>query len=344
MKRICLLLCLALLCFAATAHAKSQSLTLMTHDSFNISKEVLADFEKKNDVTIRILKAGDAGEALTQAILSKNNPMADVFYGIDNTFLSRALDQNIFEPYDSPELKNVFSGLKLDARNRLLPVDFGDVCLNYDKKWFAEKGMTPPADLKELIDPIYSGLTVVENPATSSPGLAFMLATIGAFGEEGWLDWWAQLRDNKVAITDGWKEAYWGKFTAASKGDRPIVVSYASSPPVEVLFAETKLDEAPTAAITAPKTCFRQIEFIGILKGTKNRKLAEIFIDFLLSKTFQEDIPLKMFVYPANKNAKLPRIFTEHSTITNDPATVPASDINNNRERWIQEWTETMIR
>jgi thiamine transport system substrate-binding protein len=319
-------------------------ISLMSHDSFNVSEEVIAEFEAANNVSVELLPSGDAGAALNQAILSKNNPLADVFFGVDNTFLSRALKADIFEPYASPLLANVPDDLELDAEHRLLPVDYGDVCLNYDKAWFAERGIEPPANLESLKDPAYKGLTVVENPATSSPGLAFLLATVGHFGEDSYLDYWQSLRENDVLVVDGWEEAYYGQFTAASDGDRPIVVSYASSPPAEVYFAERPLEEAPTGSVLADGACFRQIEFIGILRGTKQSVLAEKLIDFMLSKRFQEDIPLQMFVFPANQTAALPEVFVKFAETPEKPALVSPEAIEANREAWIEAWTETVLR
>ncbi|MBU2512903.1 thiamine ABC transporter substrate-binding protein [bacterium] len=332
------------LLFTGNCFAGDDEITLMTHDSFNISKEVVAQFEEEYDVTLRFLKAGDAGIVLNQAILSKNNPMADVLFGIDNTRLSRALEEDIFEPYRSPLLDEIQDNLKLDASHRLLPVDYGDVCLNYDKKWFADKNLAPPNTLEDLIKPAYDGLTVVENPATSSPGLAFLFATIGRFGEDNYLIYWKKLRDSRLLVVNGWEEAYWGHFSAASKGDRPIVVSYASSPPVEVLYAKTKLKEAPTAAVVSDQSCFRQIEFVGILKGTKNRKLARQLVDFMLSRTFQEDIPLQMFVFPGNRDAVLPEVFVKHAKMAKRPVMLSSEKITQNREKWIEDWTETVLR
>jgi thiamine transport system substrate-binding protein len=317
---------------------------MMSHDSFSVSEEVISEFETANNLRVEFLPSGDAGSALNQAILSKNNPLADVFFGVDSTFMSRALEAGIFEPYASPKLADVPDELELDPQDRLLPVDYGDVCLNYDKAWFSEQGIDPPADLNALTDSTYKGLTVVENPATSSPGLAFLLATVGHFGEEGYLDYWQALRDNEVLVVDGWEEAYWGQFSAASDGDRPIVVSYASSPPAEVYFAEEPPDEAPTDVVLADGACFRQIEFIGILKGTEQRESAEKLIDFMLSKRFQEDIPLQMFVFPANQTAALPDVFVEHAEIPDKPALVSPEDIGTNREAWIEAWTETVLR
>jgi thiamine transport system substrate-binding protein len=240
-----------------------------------------------------------------------------------------------------PELRD---DLKLDPSNRLLPVDFGDVCLNYDKKWFAEKKLEPPKGLGDLIRPEYKGLTVVENPATSSPGLAFLLATVGKFGPDGYLDYWKKLKGNDVLVVNGWKEAYYGHFTAASKGERPIVVSYGSSPPAEVHFAQTPLTEAPTAAVVSPLSAFRQIEFVGLLAGAKNPEMGKKLIDAMLSVVFQEDVPLNMFVFPANKNARLPEVFTKHTRVADEPVVVAPEAIEANREKWIQGFTETVLR
>lgn len=325
------------------AHA-SQTITLMTHDSFNVNKEVMSEFEEANNVSVRFLKSGDAGAALVQAILSKNNPMADLFFGVDNTFLSRAISAGIFESYDSPMLAVIPDELKLDSENRLLPVDYGDVCLNYDKAWFKEKGIAPPADLADLVKPEYKGLTVVQNPATSSPGLAFLLATIGRFGEKGYLEYWRGLRENDVLVAQGWSDAYFGHFTAASKGDRPVVVSYATSPPAAVYYAENPPEEAPTVAMVSDDNAFRQIEFVGILKGSKNIETAKQLVDFMLSKSFQEDIPLQMFVYPANSKAELPEVFVKHSTIAENPVKIEPAAIEANREKWLEEWTNVVLR
>jgi thiamine transport system substrate-binding protein len=320
------------------------TITVMTHDSFNASQSVIEAFESEHGVHVRFLKAGDAGAALNQAILSRRNPLADVFFGVDNTFLGRALKADIFEAYAAPLLAMIPDELKIDPQHRLLPVDFGDVCLNYDKQWFAARSLQPPTDLPDLLLPAYRELTVVQNPATSSPGLAFLLTTIGRFGEVGYLDFWRRLRANGVLVTNGWQEAYWGAFTAASKGNRPIVVSYASSPPVEVLYAEQPLTEAPTAAVTAGGTCYRQVEFIGILKGTPRLALAKNLIDFMLDRPFQEDIPLQMFVFPSNREAQLPDLFVRHTQVATQPVMLSPDVIDTHRETWIEQWTRTVLR
>jgi len=348
--RLILLLAAAVVvtaCGRSPADSGSRTITLMTHDSFDMSEEVIATFEAAHNATLVLLPAGDAGAALNQAILAAENPLADVFFGVDNSFMGRALAAGIFEPYDSPQLANLRPELRLDDSNRLLPVDYGDVCLNVDLGWFAARGMTPPQSLADLTDPAYHGLTVALNPATSSPGLAFLLATIAAFGESGaytYRDYWADLRANDLLITDGWSAAYWGHFSAASDGDRPIVVSYASSPAAEVVFADPPIDAPPTAAVTTAGSCYRQVEFVGILRGTENRELAEKLVDFMLDLPFQNEIPLHMFVFPAHSRASLPDVFARWAAIPAEPALLEAARVDANREAWIQAWTEVVLR
>lgn len=327
--------------------SKPDELVIMSHDSFAISEEVLAEFEKTNNVRIVLLPAGDAGAALNQAILSKQDPLADLFFGLDNTFMSRALAEGIFEEYESPLLAEVPEGLILDQTYHLTPVDYGDVCLNYDRLWFEERAIELPDSLLDLTLPEYKNLLVVENPATSSPGLAFLLATIVEFGTDGnytYLDYWAALRENGVMVVDGWEAAYYGYFSAVSDGSRPLVVSYASSPTAEIVFANPPIDEPPSGSITEPGTCFRQVEFVGISKGTSQRQNAEKFIDFMIGKVFQEDIPLNMFVFPVNQNAILPKVFIDWASVPEELGTIDPDIIDAKREEWIQSWTEVVLR
>ncbi len=339
---------------AACSSGGSDTVTLLTHDSFAISEATLEQFTAETGLTVEILRAGDAGRMLSQAILTKDNPLADVIFGVDNAFLSRALEAGITRPYEPSRLGQVIPAYRLDASNSFTPIDFGDVCLNYDKAALAELGVDPPetftallpvgqaADaVKELADSL-----VVEDPATSSPGLAFLLATIVVFGEGesgmSWQDYWRGLRDNGVLVVSGWEQAYYGNFSAASDGDRPLVVSYASSPVAEVIFASEPPTEAPTGIVEA--SCFRQVEFAGILAGSDSGSAAEKLIDIMLSKEFQEDIPLNMFVFPVVSDAAVPIEFQQHTVVVEDPLRLPPELIEENRDRWIQEWTEIVLR
>jgi thiamine transport system substrate-binding protein len=323
--------------------AEPAILKVMSHDSFNLSESVLDAFQSANNVTVQFVKAGDTGAALNKAILSKDVPLADVFYGVDNTFLSRALEEGIFASYDSPLLAAIPDQFELDPQHYALPVDYGDVCLNYDKGYFAEKKLPPPQNLQDLLEPEYKSLLVVENPATSSPGLAFLLVTLSNFGEEGYLEYWRGLVANDVLVVEGWDTAYNTEFSRWG-GTRPIVVSYGSSPPFEVIYAEAPMEEPPTAAVVSDGACFRQIEFVGILRGTQQRALAEKWVDFMLSTTFQEDMPLQMYVFPVNQNASLDETFVKFLALPQKPASLAPAEIAANREKWLREWTEAVLR
>lgn len=329
-----------------TGENYANTLTIMSHDSFNLSTDVIAEFEKANNVKLQFLKAGDTGSALNRALLTKANPLADVFFGVDNTFLSRALSADAFEPYAPQGLDQIPADLKLDSQNRLIPIDYGFVNLNYDKASDLFKDINAEQlRLEDLTKPEFKDKVVVENPATSSPGLAFMLATIDYFGQDKWLDWWRQMKENGLVVVDGWETAYYTNFSGSSgKGPQPIVVSYATSPAAEVAFSEGQLAEPPTGNILPPKSAFRQIEFAGILKGTKNRALAEKWMDYMLSKRVQDDIMPQMVVYPVLPTATIPDVYQKFAPVPQAPATLDPETIAQNRDTWLREWTQTVLR
>ena len=342
MKRILLISLL----FLATSCASPSpaTLTIMTHDSFAMSKTVVESFEDANNVKLVFLPGGDAGSMLNKAILTKDAPLADVMFGVDNTFLSRALDADIFESYESPGLQIIPAEFKLDSSYRALPVDYGDVCINYDKKYFEEHNLPVPQSLDDLTKSEYKNLLVVENPATSSTGLAFLLATVAHY-DDSFTEYWRTLKDNGVVVVDGWETAYYTNFSGSSgRGPQPMVVSYRTSPAAEVIFADPPVDDAPTASIDSAGSCFRQIEFASILKGTQNRALAEKFIDFMLSEQFQEDVPLQMFVFPVNPNAALPIEFNQYVRVRIEPASLDPDLIAANRDEWIRAWTDVVLK
>jgi len=316
---------------------------LLTHDSFAISKQVKAAFEEESGLTLRILQGGDANEMLNRALLTAGDPQADVIFGIDDSVLSRALAGDLLDEYASDELEQVDPEYD-EADDHVTPIDHGEVCLNVDRAWFAGRGVPPPSTLESLTEPRYRNLLVVENPATSSPGLAFLLATVDRFGEDGWEAYWRALRANGVLAVDGWEEAYTQQFSGAagSPGKRPIVVSYATSPAAEVIFSSKPLETAPTAAIE--DGCYRQVEYAGVLRGAANEGGARALIDFMLSERFQADVPGSMFVYPVRAGVALPEAFVEHAIVPEDPLQLPADDIDENRDRWVARWTEIVVR
>lgn len=312
------------------------SITLATHDSFVVSDGVFESFTATTCIEVEQVAVGDAGQLVSSAILTKDNPTADVMFGIDNTFLQRGLDAELFVPYESPLLATVDAALQLDPEKRVTPIDYSDVCVNY---WIDRLPGDAPEVLDDLIGPTNADQFVTMNPETSSPGFAFLLATIARYGD-GWEGYWQSLVDNGVSITAGWSDAYYGEYIAGG-GARSIVTSYASSPPAEVIFSDPPVDTAPSAVLY--DSCFRQVEFAGILAGTEHVDEAKQLIDFMLSTMFQEDIPLNMFVYPANSEAALPDAFVEFGQLADNPATLTPKEIEANREAWTERWVEIVL-
>ena len=320
------------------AALEGTTVTLVTHDSFALSPETLEAFTESTGIEVTLLGAGDAGALVSQACLTADAPLGDVLFGIDNTFLQRGLDCGIFASYETAALDGVPDHFELDPQHRVTPIDFGDVCINYWKDAF-DDSLPPPATLEDLIDPDYADMLVVQNPETSSPGLAFLLATIAQYGD-GWEDYWTALRANGVSVTAGWEDAYYGEFVAGG-GERPIVVSYASSPPAEVIYADPPVDTPPTGVVTS--SCYRQIEFAGVLSGAANPGGARALIDFMLTPTFQDDVPLNMFVFPVAESATLPPEFVDHAEIATDPHILEPSDVESKRNEWTERWVQIVL-
>jgi thiamine transport system substrate-binding protein len=326
----------------------SRTVTLVSHDSWAVSKSVLADFEKQSGYKVRVLESGDAGQAVNKALLTKDNPQGDVFFGVDNTLLSRALDNGLFQSYAAKGANTVQSPYRVDQdKHRVTPIDYGDICVNYDKAYFSKHKLTPPQSFDDLVKPAYKNLLVTENASTSSPGLGFLLGTAAQYGDDGWQGYWKKLKANGVKVVDGWEQAYNEEFSGSAggkkaKADRPLVVSYASTPPAEVIYGDPKPKTAPTG--TSYGTCFRQIEYAGLLSNAKNTKGGKAFIDFLLGKEFQQDMPLNMFVYPVVEGAKVPKEFTEYGPAAKDPETMAPTKIAANRDQWVKSWTSLVLK
>jgi thiamine transport system substrate-binding protein len=341
---------LALVVAACGSDDSAESITLVAYDSFPEAEtslnDALAAFSDETGIDVEILVAGDTGTMLSKASLIAGNPEGDVMWGIDNSLLSRAIDDDVFEPYvatpiadGSVEIASEF--LELVPNGEATPVDYGDVCVNYDIGWFTERGLEPPQSFADLVDPAYAGMLVVQDPATSSPGLAFLLATIHEYGLEGWQDYWSRLGTNGVEVVEGWTQAYYERFTWAGGGPTPMVVSYGSSPPAEVIFAEPARDDAPTGVVE--DTCFRQIEFAGVLRGTDAPDAARQLVDFLIAERFQQELALNLFVYPTNQAIGLPQEFVDFAVVPESSRSLDPALIDAERSTWIDEWTELVL-
>ncbi|MGM0386637.1 MAG: thiamine ABC transporter substrate-binding protein [Actinomycetota bacterium] len=303
------------------------SVTLVTHDSFALSEGLLEQFTAETGWEVELVAPGDGGALVNQLILTKDSPLGDAVYGIDNTFASRAVEEGVLAPYTSPAAVDGFD----TQGGHLTAIDQGDVCLNVDLEWFAAEGLAVPAGFDDLVEPEYAGLTVVTNPATSSPGLSFLLATVAHF-EDGWQDYWRRLLANGTKVADGWSDAYFVDFSGSEgAGPRPIVLSYSSSPAAEVG------DDGVARTGNVEATCFRQVEYAGVIAGAENPEGARALVDFLLSEEVQADIPGSMYMYPVT-DVDLPAEWVAHAPLAADPLTLDPDIISANRAMWLEEW------
>jgi thiamine transport system substrate-binding protein len=302
--------------------ATPNEVTLLAYDAFTPQEGTFDAFTAATGAKVKVVTGGDSGVLISKAILTAGTPEGDVLWGLDNTLLSRAQKAELLTSYE--------------------PVDTGDICVNYDKQWFASRNIAPPTSLEDLALPAYKNLLVVQDPVASSPGLGFLLGTIAHFGVDNWQNYWKSLKENGVHVSPDWTSAYTIDFSGSSgKGKYPLVVSYGSSPPAEVLYAEKPIDTPPTAVIES--TCFRQTEYVGALRGTRNPKLAAQLISYLQDVPFQESMPLSLFVFPVNKKATLPDLFTKFAVAPKNPLTLEPADIEKNRDSWLSTWREIIL-
>ena len=329
---------------SASLKGDSGTVRLLTHDSFVVSQALLDEFTARTGLTIEVVTGGDAGTMVAGAVLAAGAPTADALFGVDNTLISRATDAGVFEPYTSPDLGAVLPALAADTSGGVVtPIDYGDVCVNVDDAALAKRALPRPETLDDLLRPEYRDLLVVEDPGTSSPGLAFLLATITRYGD-GWQQYWSGLRDNGVKVASSWTDAYVGSFSAGGgDGDRPLVVSYATSPPAEIVYAA---DPKPTAPSTSVMTdgCYRQVEYAGVLAGAANPAGARAVVDWLLSEPVQADVPLSMFVFPARSGTPLPQVFTDFAADVQAPLQLPADEVSAGLSGWLADWGTVMGR
>lgn len=318
----------------------SDQVVLVTHDSFDLPDEVLSQFRRESGYQVVVRKSGDAGALSAQLALTRSNPTGDAAYGIDNTFASRTLDEGVFAENPDAEVAPGADQYALpEGADRLTPVAVGHVCVNIDTTWFDEEGVRPPRTLEDLTRPAYADLFVTPAASTSSPGMAFLLSTVAAFGDE-WPDYWSDLLGNGAKVVDGWSDAYYTDFTAGGgEGDRPVVLSYDSSPAFTV-----PEEGGPSTTRALLDTCFRQVEYAGVLDGADNPEGAQALVDFLGSDAVQEALPESMYVYPVSEAVELPEDWARHAEQPEDPFEVDPDEIAENREEWLREWTDVTTR
>ena len=347
--------------FSATVgNAAASELRVLVHSSFSLPKPLLAGFETDAGVKLVIIKAGDAGEMLNKMILTRAQPIADVVFGLDNALIGKAAAANVLDSYAGPAVSRasvVFQGGALTASQSasharspsgsvqltlVIPVNYGFVTINYDRAWFSKSNVSLPKTLEDLAQPAYRNLLAVQNPATSSPGYAFMLATIAGLGEEPAFGWWARMRANGVKVTKGWSEAYYTEFTR-NGGTRPLVVSYASSPAAEVFYSKEKITEAPTGSLALKGGVFRQVEGVALVRGGAQREAAQKFMEFMRSPAVQQALQTEMWMFPAELGVA--RVDAMRHAVEPAAFDNPSTEVIAEKGTgWVSRWTRVVLK
>ncbi len=313
------------------------TVVLLTHESWALPKKLIRSFEDESGYTLEVEAAGDAGTLTNKLVLTAGAPAGDVAFGVDNTFATRALDADVFQDAEVSPAPGAEAYALPEGSDRLLPVDSASVCVNIDTDWFSAHDVTPPRTLDDLAKPAYHDLLVTPGAATSSTGMAFLLATIAKYGDD-WPDYWSALLDNGAKLTDGWSDAYYVDFTQGGQhGQRPIVVSYDSSP------AFTVSDGRSTTRALLD-TCFRQVEYAGVLDGAANPTGARAFLEFLQSPAVQAALPTSMYVFPVRSGTPLPADWKRYAKQPTSPWSIDPAEISAHRSDWLTTWTEVTTR
>lgn len=311
----------------------SNEITVYAYDAFcgdwGPGQKVVEAFQEKTGITVNLISSGDAIEMLTKVELEKSNPMADVVIGISDDMAMKAYNSELFESYDSPILKDIPEFLQFDNQNRLLPFDYGNFAFVYDSEKIEKSDL--PTSLEALTDPKYKDKVLLIDPRTSSVGLGLLIWSREVFGDN-YLTWWDKMRENALTITEGWSSAY-GMFTS---GEAPITLSYTTSPVYHVMYEDTTRYQT----IIFEEGHSATIEGVGLLKSSDNKALAKQFIDFLLSDA-QLDIASANSMYPTNLATDLPSAF-DWAPKPEITLSLEASDIENNLDTWLTQWTEVM--
>lgn len=308
------------------ADSKEKTVTIITHDSFELTKEQVKKFETETGYKLKTTSPGDASSVVNQLILAEGKASADGFYGVDNLQAGALTEKGVVEDYVPEKLPE--AAKKLTNSDALTPIDQGQVCINADAGWFKKNKVDLPKSINDLTKPEYAKLLVAQDPAQSSPGFAFMVTTMHK--TEDWKKAWEDMLAGGTKVVSSWSNAYNTDFSGSEgKGKYPLVVSYSSSPAFE-----------GGKTVNIDDTCIDQVEYAGVLKNAKNPDGAKAFVDFMLSEDMQNAIPEQMYMYPVNPDVKLPKDWAAHAPLSKTSVTPDPSEIAQKREEWIKQFRE----
>lgn len=316
---------------AADATRANKKVVLVTHESFPA-----ADFAQAASAAtgyqVEVVSAGDGGDLTNKLVLTKDAPIADVFFGVDSFFASRLVAADVVAPYKSPKQAVSADAFNFDNNHILTPIDDGAVCFNADTEYFMQHNLPLPQSYDDLLKPAYRGLTVAIDPAGSSTGIAFLAGTVAKYGEQGFAEYWGKLKANGARFAPSWETAYHSDFSqGAGKGPYPIVLSYAASPAWTL-----NADATASRTVALLETCTSTVEYAGVLQRAANPDGAKAVIDFLASQTFQNTIAHTMYMYPVNSQAQIPETWAKFAPAPHTRNDVELRKFGANRETWLR--------
>ena len=309
-----------------THSIKAEKLTVYTYDSFvsewGPGPLIEKAFEEKYSIDLELIAVDSAATLLNKVILEGSNTKADIILGLDMNLFNSAENSELFTAHN---LNNINEKLNLPIEwnsEIFVPYNYGYFAFVYNNK----KLKNPPKSMDELLN-ITDARIVIQDPRTSTPGLGLLTWMKILYGENAQENW-SKLNKKIISVTKGWTDAYYNFFMS---GEADIVLSYSTSPAAHIMFEENY----DISASIFEEGNYLSVEFAGILKSSKNKKVANIFLDFMLSDEFQKVLPSTNIMYPVT-NIKLPDAFNELEI----PKALQLNpkEINDYKDEWINEW------
>ncbi len=341
MKRIIVLfLVILLLSVGLTGCRQKESaeetLTIYSYDSFvsyGLPDATNKLFEEKYNCKIEYRTFGGVGATLNRLILEKNNPQADLFVGLNMNNLARALEEEIFISYRPENYEVIPEEYRIDKNWRVTPFDGpNSLAIIYD----SEVIKNPPRSFEDLLKPEYKGKLILEDPRSSSPGMGFLLWTIAVYGEDHYLDYWEKLEPTIFHIYPDWTSAFDTAFV--QNKEAPMVLSYDVDP--AYFYYEDEVTRYK--AVIPEEGGWLQLEFVGIVNDSKHQELAQQYMEFMLSREFQENLPLYQWAFPIDTSIQLPECY-DYAVNADKYITLPLEDIANKSQIWLEQWIEMII-
>ncbi len=324
---------------------------ILTYDITGFSDEMLSTFTNQTGFEIELVKADDAGGILEQLLQTQDAPQVDLAIGLDNTYLQTALDAELLQEH-STDVSGL-SSAALEPYNGpfAVPFDRGDVCLNYDESRVDGENLSVPTSLWDLTEPEWDGLAAFPSPLTSSPGRAFMTATVDYFenddnGTTDAFDWWEAMAENGAIFTSGWTEAYeihysggYGEWVEGHIGDAAMTVSYCHSPGVEAYYSS---NWTKSTSLTLPRATFHQVEYAAVVAGASEIDGANAFLAYLLSEDVNRNMPENNLMQSVLVDATWPETdgYAHHTDTPELNAEITTQRIGQDMDGWLSSWQD----